>query len=139
MILYLLNRNLPSANRVTLLAIRSQLAPVDIRVTVLAALANIGEHRLYVALRARDRCVHAAQRVLRLVVVELRDSPYGLPGICSVAVQAGHTEIPVRTASHGSLRARIRRQAGACQNGNSKHFEFVPSTPHSTCPFVTVR
>lgn len=53
-ILNLLNRDLPSSNRVTLLAVRPQLTPVDVRVTVLAARADITENWFHVALRARD-------------------------------------------------------------------------------------
>jgi len=59
-LLNLLDRYSPSAHRVALLAIRAQLALVDVSVTVLAALAHVVEHRLYVTLRAGDVLVHAA-------------------------------------------------------------------------------
>lgn len=53
-LLDLLDRHLPSAYCVTRLAICSQLPFVNIGVTVLAALARIGENRLDVTLRAGD-------------------------------------------------------------------------------------
>ena len=51
-LLNLIDRHLPSADRVTLLAIRSQLPPVNICVAVLTSLPNIREIRFYVALCA---------------------------------------------------------------------------------------
>ena len=61
MLLNLLDRNLPASNGVALLAAGPQLAPVNIRVAILAALADIGEDGLNVALSARHRGVHTAQ------------------------------------------------------------------------------
>lgn len=52
MLLNLLDRNLPASNGVTLFAVGSQLAPVNIRVAILTALTDVGEYRLHVALRA---------------------------------------------------------------------------------------
>ena len=48
----LLDRNLPASNRVTLFAVGSQLAPMDIGVAILTALTDVGEYRPHVALRA---------------------------------------------------------------------------------------
>ncbi len=52
MLLYLLNRNRPPAHRVALLAIRPKLPLVNVRMAVLAALSNIRENKLNVALHA---------------------------------------------------------------------------------------
>ena len=95
-LLDLLNRNLPSANRVALLAIGSQLPPVNIRVAVLASLPNVGEHRLYVALGAGHRLVHAAQRISRLIVIEFGNGADRLPSARGVAVLARNVQIAVR-------------------------------------------
>ena len=57
-LLYLLHRNLPSTNRVALLAVRSELSLVDVGVAILAALADAGKYRLDVTLGALDRLVH---------------------------------------------------------------------------------
>jgi hypothetical protein len=70
-------------------------------VTVGAFLAHVSEYRLHVALRASDPFVHAAQRVLRGVVIEFRDRPDGLPTAQGVAVLTGNAETTVRTASVG--------------------------------------
>src|SRR4249920_1120060 len=59
MLLDLLNGDLPSTDGVALLAIRSQLPLVNIGVTILATLSNVGENRPYVTLRAAYRLVHA--------------------------------------------------------------------------------
>ena len=59
-ILNLLHRDLPAAHAMTLLAIRSQLPPVDICVAILAALSNVAEYWLNVALGAGHRGMHAS-------------------------------------------------------------------------------
>ena len=46
--------DLPASHRVTLLAVRTQLALVNIGVAILAALTNIREYRFHVALRTSD-------------------------------------------------------------------------------------
>jgi len=55
-----LNRNLPSTDGVALLTVRSQLALVNIGVTVLATLSNVGKDRSDVTFSAAYRLVHAA-------------------------------------------------------------------------------
>jgi len=51
-LLDLLDGDLPSANRVALLAIRSQLPLVNVGMAILAALPHVGENRFHVALDA---------------------------------------------------------------------------------------
>ena len=60
MLLDLLHADLPSLNRVALLAVGSQLPPVNIGMAILAALPHIRKHRLHMALHAGHRLVHAA-------------------------------------------------------------------------------
>jgi len=59
-LLNLLDRNLPAANGVTLLTIRSQLPLVNIGVTILAALTHVGKDWFHVALNARNGLMHPA-------------------------------------------------------------------------------
>ena len=59
-VLNLLHCDCPAAHGVALLAIRSQLPPVDIGVTILAMLAHIIKDRLNVTLHAGHGLVHAA-------------------------------------------------------------------------------
>jgi len=85
-----LHGNVPTLHRMALRAIRTHLAPVNIRVAVRAVLAHIREHRLYVALRALHFLVHAAKRITRFVVVKLGDRPDRAPPRGSMAILAGN-------------------------------------------------
>jgi hypothetical protein len=98
-LLDLLNRNLPSPDRVAGLAIGSELPLVNIGMAVLATLSNVAKHRFYVALSAGDGLVHAAQRVARPVVVEFWNGSNRLPPACCMAILTRNSEVPVRTAS----------------------------------------
>jgi hypothetical protein len=108
-ILYLLDGNIPALNRVTLGAVRAHFSLVDVGVAILAILANIGEDRFDVALRALHLFVHAAQRILCLVVIELRDSADGAPTRGAVAVLARNRKRPMRASRCLTLRGvRLR-------------------------------
>jgi hypothetical protein len=87
-ILYLLDGNIPAEHRVTPRAIGPHLALVNIGVTVLTLLANVGKHRLDMALRALHFFVHSPQRILRFIVVELRDAADRAPSGSGVAILA---------------------------------------------------
>ncbi len=114
-LLHLLDRDLPSANRMALFAIRSKLALVNVRVAILTTLADIREHRFNVALHAGHRRVHAAERITGLIVVEFRDRPDRAPSAGSVAVLAGSGEVAVRTMrSSGGLRRSASQVSGKC-------------------------
>lgn len=135
-ILNLLIRNLPSPNGVALFAIRPELPPVNICVAILAALPHVREHRFHVALRTGHGTVHPAQRVLRLIVVEFWHGSNRFPCICRVAVLARQIQVSVRTVRPArNLCPGTRRQSSEYQNGNSKRFEVVPSTPHKLAPY----
>lgn len=97
-LLNLLNGNLPSGHGVTLFTIWAEFAAMNIGVAVGAILANVGEHRLNVALRASNFVVHAAQRIAGLVVIEFRDGPNRFPTRVGVTIFAGDRERSVRTA-----------------------------------------
>ena len=81
MLLNLLDRHFPSPDRVALLAIGAQLAPVNIGMAVLAALSDVAEYRLYVTLGALHLLVHAAQRITGLVVIELGNGADRVPAL----------------------------------------------------------
>lgn len=108
MLLHLLNRDLPSANGMTLFAVRPQLAPVNIRMAILTPLANIREYRLDVTLGAANRCVHATKRIFRLIVIEFRDGADRLPCVRGVTVLTWDIQVPVRTMRRrGGLRPQV--------------------------------
>ena len=79
-ILHLLNGDIPAFNGVTLRAIGTHLAAMNIGVAIGAIFADIAEYRLAMALRAFHVFVHSAERVAGFVVVELGNSANGTPG-----------------------------------------------------------
>jgi len=81
---------------VALRAIRTHLPAVNVRVAVRAILSHVGEHRLYVAFEALHFFVHAAQRIVRLVVIKLRHRADRTPARRRVAILAGNRQRPVR-------------------------------------------
>jgi hypothetical protein len=97
-ILQLLHGYVPALHRVALSAVRAHFSLVHIGVAVLAILSRVRENWLDVALRALHFFVHAAQRILRLVVVEFRNRADGAPGGGVVAVFAGDRQSTVRTS-----------------------------------------
>ena len=74
-VLDILDRHLPALDRVAALAVGSELAPMNVRVTIRALGAYLLEHHVRVALRACNLGMHSAQRVARLVVIELGIRP----------------------------------------------------------------
>jgi hypothetical protein len=94
-ILYLLNGNIPPTHGVALGAIGAEFSPVNISMTISTVFSGVRENRLHVALRALHFLVHASQRVVRVVMIELRMCPNGPPAACGMAVFAGNRERPV--------------------------------------------
>jgi len=131
MLLHLLNGDLPSQDRVALLAICSQLPLVNVGVAVLAILSNVGENRPNVTLSATHRLVHAAQRIFRLVVIEFWNSADGSPSARGVAVLTGNAQVAVWTMrSSGNLRMCASRGCRKCERQNGKQLENVPGPEH---------
>jgi hypothetical protein len=98
-ILDLLHRHVPSLHGMALRAIRAHLPLVDVGVTVLALLADVCKHRLDMALRALHLFVHAAQRILRFVVVKLGYRSDRAPSIGGVAVFTRYLQRPMRASA----------------------------------------
>ncbi len=95
-ILDLLIDRMPTLHGVTLGAIGAHLAAVNIGVAIRAILADICKDRLDVALGARNFLVHAAQRIFRLVVIELGNSADGAPTSGGVTVFTRDAQRAVR-------------------------------------------
>jgi hypothetical protein len=68
-------------------------------VAIRAVFSHIRENRLHMALRALHFFVHAAQRIIRLIVIEFGHCPYRPPPRRGVAVFARNGQRPVRTPS----------------------------------------
>jgi len=106
-ILHLLYGNVPALDRVAQLAIRTHLPAVNIRVAVGAILSHVREDWLYVALNTRYFFVHAAQWIVRLVVIKLRHRADRTPARRRVTVFARNRQRPVRTP-RGFVRMLLR-------------------------------
>lgn len=119
-LLDLLNRDLPSTDRMTLLAVSSQLPLVNVGMAILAALSHIGENGFDVTLRASDGLVHATQGISRLVVIEFRNGADRRPPVRGVTVLAWNIQVSVRTMRPtrnlrpGDSRKSGKRQQGRC-------------------------
>ena len=86
---------------------------MNVRVAILAAGSYVAENGLDVALDAGHRLVHAAQRIPRLVVIELRDCAEWLPRARGMAILAGHGKVSMRAVrASRHLRMRASRNSG---------------------------
>lgn len=126
-ILHLLDGDIPALDRMALRAISAHLSLVNVSVTILAILTNRGEDRFGVALRALHLFVHAAQRILGLIVVELRNCSDGTPACRGMAVLAGNIQGTVRTSGglplgqwYGSIRRVPRKEQEPAQSLNDR-------------------
>ena len=127
-ILHLLHGDIPALHCVTLRAIRPHLALMHVGVAVLTILGYIGENRFHMALRALHFLVHATQRIVSLVVVELENRTNRPPPRCGVAILARNREFPVRTSC--SFLPLVRRKVGAaCRPRENNDPENENETP----------
>ena len=95
MIAHLPHRNIPALHGVALRAVRAHLAAMDVCVAISAVLAYVCEYRFHVALGALHFFVHAAQRIVRLVVIEFGHRADRAPAGRCVAVFARYVQGPV--------------------------------------------
>ena len=111
----LLHGNLPALDGVALFAAGTELAFMDVGVTIRALIAHVGKYRFDMALRAGDPLMHTAQREAGLVVVELWHVADRLPSTQRVAVLAGNIQVAVRAAAVG-----VRLGLSPSRSGGSK-------------------
>lgn len=116
-ILDLLHRHIPSADRVALFAVGSQLPPVNIGVAILAARADVAEHHLFVTLGAGYRLVHAAKRITGLIMIKFGDRSDRPPSARGMAILTRNRETAV-----GAMRARrtSRLRRYACRRSGKR-------------------
>lgn len=91
-----LHRNLPSVDGMASFASCAHLSPVNVGVAFRTVHADVGEHGVHMAFLAPDSFMHATQRVLGLVVIELRDVSNRFPTRKRMAVLTGDVQWPVR-------------------------------------------
>jgi hypothetical protein len=103
-ILHLLHGDIPALDGMALLAIRSHLPLVNIGVAIRTVLPNVGECRLDVAQNTVHLLVHAPQRILGLVVIELKNLTDTLPTRGGMTILTGKGNRAVRVSSLPVLR-----------------------------------
>lgn len=106
-----LHRDTPAPDRVALLALCSELPPVNVRVTIGAIHPHIGEHELRVAKGAWHRLMEPAEREARFLVGEIQYGPKRFPAGGGVTILArngeramGTTDAPPLSLSPQSYR-----------------------------------
>lgn len=110
-VLVLLDRpdgDVPSLDRVAILATRPKLSAVKIRVTIRALRAHILEDQFHVARPAFHLFVHSAKGIACLVVVEVGETANGFPTRAGVAALARSLEGTVRIVRRAAL-VRLRQ------------------------------
>jgi hypothetical protein len=95
-----LQDDVPAFDGVTLFAVCSHLAAMDICVAISAVRSRVRKYGLGVALGARHPFMKAAQRIPGLVVIELRNGANGLPTGGGMAILARDVQVSVRTAGN---------------------------------------
>jgi hypothetical protein len=105
-ILHLLYSNVPALHGMTLSAIRAHPTLVNVGMAVLAVLSHRRKDRLDVALRTRHSLMHAAKRILSLVVIEFGYRADGAPTRCVVTVFTGNCKWSMRTSRVTTLARR---------------------------------
>ena len=99
-VLVILNRadiRFPALHRVARLAVCAHLSAMNICMAIRALRSNIRENWFRMALRAGHVRMHAAQRILCLIVIEFGDRADRLPSSLRVTVLTGHSQGTVRT------------------------------------------
>lgn len=94
-----IDRSCPTAHTVATFAAGAHVSAMDVGVAVAAFPSHIAEHRFQVALRTRNRLVHATKWVAGLVVIELGYLADRFPSAGGVAVLTGDVQRSVRAAS----------------------------------------
>jgi hypothetical protein len=92
MLLNVLDRDMPSFDRVARLTFRSHLSAMDVCVALGALVSNLFEHQFCMTLRAGNRHMHSAQWICRLFVIEIGNCTDWFPAQTGVARLAGKIE-----------------------------------------------
>lgn len=103
-----IQRNLPPLHRVTLFAGCPHFAAMNVGVAIRTLLADVGKHKTRVACGAGQLLVHPAQRILRLVVIELRYRADRLPTRTGVTTLARHRDRTMRVCHFCARNCRTR-------------------------------
>ena len=116
----IVDRNLPARNSVAQVALSSVFPAVDVGVTILAGVANLGENPLDVAFLARHLRVHATEREAGLLVIKFGIAANGHPCICGVTVLTGQVQWTMGIPSGGG-RGGLRRGRSSKRREENKY------------------
>jgi hypothetical protein len=86
---YRLHRHIPAEYRVTLLAVRPELAAMDVGMAVGTLRTHVTEYRFGMALDAIDLRMHALQGIAGLIVIEFGNGADRFPARLRMAIFAG--------------------------------------------------
>ena len=128
----LLDGYLPAQHCVALRAIRTKFPQVDVSVAVGAILADVSEHRFGVTLDTSHFFMHAAQRVLRGVVVKLRNRANRAPRLRGMTIFTGNRQCTVRALAIAFLCRKDRdqqKQPSNEQGPNDSSYTRMRKTP----------
>ncbi len=125
-----LHRNSPALDRVTRFAIGSELAAMQVCMTIRAFLADVRKHQLYVALRTSYFFMHAAQRILCAVVIKFRNAADWPPAQRCVAIFAGNVQRAVRVSRSPFWHTTLRRLAMDLKRAYRQNEQQQSSTKH---------
>jgi hypothetical protein len=115
MVFDLLRGEIPAFDGMALRAVGTHLAAVNVRVTIRAIFADVGEDGLDVALNTVHFFVHAAKGILGFAMVEFRNGADRAPSGRSVAILAGDADRAVGIARGAFLSGRKQlRGGGGC-------------------------
>ena len=120
----LFHRCHPSLDRVTGLAVGTELALVNVGMAVGAFVTHIGKDRLGMTAGAGHTLMHATQGITGTVVIKFRDCADGFPADRGMTILTRQVQISVRAASlgialvlsDGRHPAGQQRKQESCQN-----------------------
>jgi hypothetical protein len=105
MIADLLTGSEPALHDMALGAIRAKLTQMNVGMTIGAILADVGEDRVRMTLRARNSFVHAAERISSLIVIEFGDGANRSPTGSRMAILARNCQRAMRVRGRTPLRS----------------------------------
>ncbi len=101
MLIDVVDRDLPSGVAMTEIALGGVLSAMDIRVAVLALIADFREHEVAVAILATNALVHPPEGETGLAMFELQNVTKRLPPLRGMAILAGYLQRTVSWAETG--------------------------------------
>lgn len=113
-----MQRDVPAVYGMTLLALRSHLAAVNVGVTIGALVSHIGKNQACVALGTRNILMESAQWVTGLIVIKFGNITDWFPSRERMAVLARDVQRPVRAVRSSPLICRLHEWRAQQEKGS---------------------